>query len=191
MKVDLASLAENYTAELIKKLSKMKEYSSNTNFEKIDFHYQQQENCNLDFATDKKDVLYFFKISNDIIASKNICKIIQKKKSKKNSVKYPKVNSENLEINGVENKILYIGKSSTGFHKRLKDHLGLSSASTYSLQLKTWLEDENLMKVKLELYYLPFNFASLEDGFDKNEILELPPSSLHYHYRPILGRSGH
>ena len=191
MKVDLASLAENYTAELIKKLSKMKEYSSNTNFEKIDFHYQQQENCNLDFATDKKDVLYFFKISNDIIASKNICKIIQKKKSKKNSVKYPKVNSENLENNGVENKILYIGKSSTGFHKRLKDHLGLSSASTYSLQLKTWLEDENLMKVKLELYYLPFNFASLEDGFDKNEILELIESSLHYHYRPILGRSGH
>lgn len=191
MKVDLASLAENYIAELIKKLSKMKEYSSNTNFEKIDFHYQQQENCNLDFATDKKDVLYFFKISNDIIASKNICKIIQKKKSKKNSVKYPKVNSENLEINGVENKILYIGKSSTGFHKRLKDHLGLSSASTYSLQLKTWLEDENLMKVKLELYYLPFNFASLEDGFDKNEILELIESSLHYHYKPILGRSGH
>jgi len=175
MKVDLASLAENYIAELIKKLSKMKEYSSNTNFEKIDFHYQQQENCNLDFATDKKDVLYFFKISNDIIASKNICKIIQKKKSKKNSVKYPKVNSENVEINGVENKILYIGKSSTGFHKRLKDHLGLSSASTYSLQLKTWL----------------FNFASLEDGFDKNEILELIESSLHYHYRPILGRSGH
>ena len=191
MKVDLASLAENYIAELIKKLSKMKEYSSNTNFEKIDFHYQQQENCNLDFATDKKDVLYFFKISNDIIASKNICKIIQKKKSKKNSVKYPKVNSENVEINGVENKILYIGKSSTGFHKRLKDHLGLSSSSTYSLQLKTWLEDENLMKVKLELYYLPFNFASLEDGFDKNEILELIESSLHYHYRPILGRSGH
>ena len=191
MKVDLASLAENYIAELIKKLSKMKEYSSNTNFEKIDFHYQQQENCNLDFAKDKKDVLYFFKISNDIIASKNICKIIQKKKSKKNSVKYPKVNSENVEINGVENKILYIGKSSTGFHKRLKDHLGLSSASTYSLQLKTWLEDENLMKVKLELYYLPFNFASLEDGFDKNEILELIESSLHYHYRPILGRSGH
>ena len=191
MKVDLTSLAENYIAELIKKLSKMKEYSSNTNFEKIDFHYQQQENCNLDLATDKKDVLYFFKISNDIIASKNICKIIQKKKSKKNSVKYPKVNSENVEINGVENKILYIGKSSTGFHKRLKDHLGLSSASTYSLQLKTWLEDENLMKVKLELYYLPFNFASLEDGFDKNEILELIESSLHYHYKPILGRSGH
>ena len=191
MKVDLASLAENYTAELIKKLSKMKEYSSNTNFEKIDFHYQQQENCNLDFATDKKDVLYFFKISNDIIASKNICKIIQKKKSKKNSVKYPKVNSENVEINGVENKILYIGKSSTGFHKRLKDHLGLSSASTYSLQLKTWIEDNNLSNVKLELYYLPFNFASLEDGFDKNEILELIESSLHYHYRPILGRSGH
>lgn len=45
------------------------------------------------------------------------------------------------------------------------------------------------MKVKLELYYLPFNFASLEDGFDKNEILELIESSLHYHYRPILGRS--
>ena len=191
MEVDLASLAENYIAEFIKKLSKMKEYSLNNNFEKIDFHYQQQENFNLDFATDKKDVLYFFKISNDIIASKNICKIIQKKKSKKNSVKYPKVNSENVEINGVENKILYIGKSSTGFHKRLKDHLGLSSASTYSLQLKTWLEDENLMKVKLELYYLPFNFASLEDGFDKNEILELIESSLHYHYRPILGRSGH
>ena len=187
MKVDLASLAENYIAELIKKLSKMKEYSSNTNFEKIDFHYQQQENCNLDFATDKKDVLYFFKISNDIIASKNICKIIQKKKSKKNSVKYPKVNSENVEINGVENKILYIGKSS----KRLKDHLGLSSSSTYSLQLKTWLEDENLMKVKLELYYLPFNFASLEDGFDKNEILELIESTLHNYYKPILGRSGH
>ena len=191
MKVDLASLAENYIVELNNKLSKMKEYSSNNNFQKVEFNFLEQENYNLDFANDKKDVLYFFKISNDIIASKNICKIIQKKKSKKNSVKYPKVNSENVEINGVENKILYIGKSSTGFHKRLKDHLGLSSASTYSLQLKTWLEDENLMKVKLELYYLPFNFASLEDGFDKNEILELIESSLHYHYRPILGRSGH
>ena len=191
MKVDLASLAENYTAELIKKLSKMKEYSLNNNFEKIKFEYKKQENCNLDFAKDKKDVLYFFKISNDEINSKNICEIIQKKKSKNNTLKYPKVNLNNAEINGVENKILYIGKSSTGFHKRLKDHLGLSSASTYSLQFKTWIEDKNLKKVKLELYYLPFNFASLEDGFDKNEILELIESSLHYHYRPILGRSGH
>ena len=35
MKVDLASLAENYTAELIKKLSKMKEYSLNNNFDSV------------------------------------------------------------------------------------------------------------------------------------------------------------
>ena len=83
MKVDLASLAENYIAELIKKLSKMKEYSSNTNFEKIDFHYQQQENCNLDFATDKKDVLYFFKISNDIIASKIFVKLFKKRNQRR------------------------------------------------------------------------------------------------------------
>ncbi len=191
MEVDLASLAENYIVELNNKLSKMKEYSSNNNFQKVEFNFLEQENYNLDFANDKKDVLYFFKISNNEVKSKQICENIQKKKLKKKTIKYPKVNFENIEINGLENKILYIGKSSTGFLKRMKDHLGLSSISTYSLQLKTWLEDENLKKVKLELYYLPFNFAGLEDGFNKNEILELIESSLHHYYKPILGRSGH
>ena len=40
MEVDLASLVENYIALFIKKLSKMKEYSLNNNFEKIDFHHK-------------------------------------------------------------------------------------------------------------------------------------------------------
>lgn len=191
MEVDLASLAENYIVELNNKLSKMKEYSSNNNFQKIEFNFLEQENYNLDFALGKKDVLYFFKISNNEVKSKKICEIIQTNKTENITVKYPKVNLNNVEINGVENKILYIGKSSTGFHKRMKDHLGLSSTSTYSLQLKTWITDKNLSNVKLELYFLPFNFAGLEDNFNKNEILELIESSLHHHYKPILGRSGH
>lgn len=191
MEVELASLAENYIVELNNKLSKMKEYSSNNNFQKIEFNFLEQENYNLDFALAKKDVLYFFKISNNEVKSKKICEIIQTNKTENITVKYPKVNLNNVEINGVENKILYIGKSSTGFHKRMKDHLGLSSTSTYSLQLKTWITDKNLSNVKLELYFLPFNFAGLEDNFNKNEILELIESSLHHHYKPILGRSGH
>lgn len=191
MEVELASLAENYIVELNNKLSKMKEYSSNNNFQKIEFNFLEQENYNLDFALGKKDVLYFFKISNNEVKSKKICEIIQTNKTENITVKYPKVNLNNVEINGVENKILYIGKSSTGFHKRMKDHLGLSSTSTYSLQLKTWITDKNLSNVKLELYFLPFNFAGLEDNFNKNEILELIESSLHHHYKPILGRSGH
>lgn len=191
MEVDLASLAENYIVELNNKLSKMKEYSSNNNFQKIEFNFLEQENYNLDFALGKKDVLYFFKISNNEVKSKKICEIIQTNKTENITVKFPKVNLNNVEINGVENKILYIGKSSTGFHKRMKDHLGLSSTSTYSLQLKTWITDKNLSNVKLELYFLPFNFAGLEDNFNKNEILELIESSLHHHYKPILGRSGH
>lgn len=191
MEVELASLAENYIVELNNKLSKMKEYSSNNNFQKIEFNFLEQENYNLDFALGKKDVLYFFKISNNEVKSKKICEIIQTNKTENITVKFPKVNLNNVEINGVENKILYIGKSSTGFHKRMKDHLGLSSTSTYSLQLKTWITDKNLSNVKLELYFLPFNFAGLEDNFNKNEILELIESSLHHHYKPILGRSGH
>lgn len=191
MEVELASLAENYIVELNNKLSKMKEYSSNNNFQKIEFNFLEQENYNLDFALAKKDVLYFFKISNNEVKSKKICEIIQTNKTENITVKFPKVNLNNVEINGVENKILYIGKSSTGFHKRMKDHLGLSSTSTYSLQLKTWITDKNLSNVKLELYFLPFNFVGLEDNFNKNEILELIESSLHHHYKPILGRSGH
>ncbi len=37
-------------------------------------------------------------------------------------------------------RVMYVGSSSTGVKKRIKEHLGDGSKSTYSLHLKHWFE---------------------------------------------------
>lgn len=133
-------------------------------------------------VTKKTPVLYYFKIVGGSTPDK-IQKIIgdSKKKYKSKSSKYqalPKVNfSENLSY------VLYVGKTNSNFISRLQNHLGLVSAKTYSLQLMSWACQLNL---ELELHYAIMDIAKEEIRY-----LEQLESVLHFHLKPILGRSAH
>ena len=132
--------------------------------------------------TKDTSVLYYLKIKNGSTAA-NIQNIINtsKKKYGSKSSKFqalPKVNFYDNPGN-----ILYVGKTNSNFINRLRNHLGLVSAKTYSLQLMHWACKLNL---ELELYYAIM-------PIEKEEIryLEQLESVLHYHLKPILGRSAH
>ncbi len=173
-----------------------------------DFYEKQIENLNTfnslvlenkdfefkEFSSDKpidytkfnfKKALYFFELDESEEKCEIICnKIKDRKKLKKNELKLPKVNFENLSG---ENKILYVGKSLGLFSERLKQHLGEGSEKTYALHLNKWKDNLDL-KAKLKLYYTSFE-GIIKD--DQNDLLELLESSLHNKLKPILGRTGH
>jgi hypothetical protein len=148
----------------------------------------------IEFSSDKpigykefsfKKALYFFELDESEEKCEVICnKIKDRKKLKKNELKLPKVNFENL---GGGNKILYVGKSLGLFSERLKQHLGEGSEKTYALHLNKWNDNLDL-KVKLKLYFTSFG-GIIKD--DQNDLLELLESSLHHKLKPILGRTGH
>ena len=134
----------------------------------------------------KTNVLYFFKIKNDKDFSDIICQEIEKLKAHKNEKKLPKVNSKNKSDN-----ILYVGKSSGIFSKRLKEHFGRGSNQTYALHFDIWKDIKSLKKLELELYYLPIDLECFKNKSEASECLEYLETILHFNLKPILGRTGH
>jgi hypothetical protein len=129
-----------------------------------------------------KNVLYFFTLapSEGLTASIISKKISMVKADESNRLKLPKVNF--IEFSNSE-KVLYVGKSTSPFAKRIKEHLGQKSDRTYALHLNKW-EKIFGKEVELSLYY-----TSIDEITDKQ--LELLETALHYILKPILGRSGH
>lgn len=161
------------------------------------------EETTIDLASDKglnlesfrkKGVLYYFQILNEVPGfSKDICQAVERlKKDVKFKPKLPKVNTENSSINGKENDVLYVGKSSGYLHTRLRQHLGNESEKTYALHLNQWKRHPVLSRVKLKLYWTQVNVAKYyKESKRQQELLELLETGLHRELKPILGRSGH
>lgn len=192
MIIDLKFHAENHKLKVLNELDKMiTTVNLIEDFQKVNFDFQNYNDIDLK-SLDIKNVIYIFKITDfgEKGNSVSFCKRIQRIKETRKKVKYPKVNSNHTSD---ENTTLYIGKSSGSFKNRIRQHLGLVSEKTYSLQLQSWLQFPELSKVKLELYYTSINFEKLGiiEYEEQKTLIELLETALHNHYKPLLGRSGH
>jgi len=75
---------------------------------------------------------------------------------------------------------LYVGSSTTGITKRIKEHLGFGHDSTYSLQLNKWaggIDAQIILKV--------YEFSGIEQS-----IVQLIEDGLHEKLSPTLGKRG-
>lgn len=192
MVIDLKIHAENHKLKILNELNKMIDtVKLIEDFKKVEFDFLNYNKIDLK-SLDLKNVIYVFKIRDFGEKGNNIsfCNRIQTIKETRKKVKYPKVNSNNAVD---ENTTLYIGKSSGSFKNRIRQHLGLVSEKTYSLQLQSWLQFSDLSQVKLELYYTSIDFEKLgiKDHEEQKTLIELLETALHNHYKPLLGRSGH
>ena len=102
-------------------------------FQKVNFDFLNYNDIYLK-SLDIKNVIYIFKVTDfgEKGNSVSFCNRIQKIKETIKKVKYPKVNSNHALD---QNTTLYIGKSSGSFKNRIRQHLGIVSEKTYSLQL--------------------------------------------------------
>ncbi len=192
MKIDLLKLVEEHKKRVLSQLDNMfKAAEKVSEFKKIDFDFTNVNSINLE-ALDLTHVFYVFKIKDfgEKSNAQKLCKKIQSIKDSRKGLKLPKVNIENA-IEG--NTILYIGKSTGSFKTRLRQHLGLVSKKTYSLQLSHWLNEKGLTNIKIELLYTTVDFESIgiAELQEQKDILEILETSLHAFYKPLLGRTGH
>lgn len=72
--------------------------------------------------------------------------------------------------------VLYVGSSITGLKKRISEHLGDGSASTYALQLKHWFKGTHQVTVKV--YDVPA------------AVLQIVEDALAHKLRPAFGKMG-
>ena len=192
MIIDLKFHAENHKLKVLNELDKMiATVKLIEDFHKVNFDFLNYND--IDFKSlDLKNVIYIFKVTDfgEKGNSVSFCNRIQKIKETRKKVKYPKVNSNHALD---ENTTLYIGKSSGSFKNRIRQHLGLVSEKTYSLQLQSWLQFHDLSQIKLELYYTSIDFDKLGiiEHEEQKTLMELLETALHNHYKPLLGRSGH
>lgn len=110
-----------------------------------------------------------------------------KKKSKKN--RYPKVNMQNAKV--LNNTILYIGKSSGTFSKRLGYHLDKNPYGTYAMHMRAWGKEFSELQFKLIYTSIDDSIFNQYKNIESKDLLELIETSLHHKYKPLLGRSGH
>ena len=73
-------------------------------------------------------------------------------------------------------RVMYVGSSSTGVKKRIKEHLGDGSKSTYSLHLKHWFKGKYRIMIK-------------EYG-ESPEVLQIVEDDLSDRLNPAFGKKG-
>lgn len=123
-------------------------------------------------------VLYYFQLANPM-DSRKILDAVSRMKADVPHIalaRYNKVKDEHIS------EILYLGKTRKGFFARLKQHLGLSNTRTYSLQLKEWAQEMQLV-VRIYCLAYPLDKVPLD-------ILDRVEDLLHEHMRPIMGKRG-
>lgn len=74
--------------------------------------------------------------------------------------------------------MLYVGSSTTGLKKRIKEHLGDGSKSTYSLQLKHWFNGS--YKITIKVY----------DDKISREVIQIIEDNLSHQLKPAFGKQG-
>lgn len=192
MQIDIVEDSRNLKSKIDSQLSQMLLVAETIGeFNKIQFNVCALDEIDLNLFR-KNNVLYFIKIIDfgNNLNSLSFCEKIKEIKEIDTTLKLPKVNFENINA---DNSLLYVGKSTNNFAKRMKQHFGKSSKTTYSLHIEKWLQFPELCSMKFEIYYHSIDFVGLNivDHEEQKQLLELLETALHYKYKPLLGRTGH
>lgn len=144
----------------------------------IDLNYEsieQKINSPFSFKMDSKFKFVIYRIS---INSKVVNEIVNEYNEFKNSTKEFKISSFNNETNFKEYKTLYVG-SSKSLISRINQHLGNGSKKVYSLHLKKWIKNVDL--VNIELLFLEEKYKDVVNEIE-NGIWDL--------VKPVFGKKG-
>ena len=76
----------------------------------------------------------------------------------------------------IPSKTMYVGSSITGVRKRIEQHKGLSSSSTYALHLKYWFKGE--LKIIIKQYD------------QDRDVLQIIEDDLSNQLKPAFGKQG-
>ncbi len=90
--------------------------------------------------------------------------------------KFKSLNTRKCPAINNPSNILYIGSTTTSLKKRLNQHLGNVSKSTYALNLKYWFKYQ--IKIEVHTYNI------------EKEILQLIEDNLSYSLNPAFGKKG-
>jgi hypothetical protein len=139
-------------------------------------------NLNLSELLPITDLPVIYSISNlNNGASQEIYNSFEKAKNEKfNGRAYSKLN-----LNDTSSNCLYVGTSQgRTFRKRIREHLGFGSASTYSLHMDTWLP----LSANIVIEYFTVSLDSPNSYYSALELLE---QTLWMQEKPMFGkRSG-
>ncbi|MDP2161975.1 MAG: hypothetical protein Q8K02_15955 [Flavobacterium sp.] len=104
----------------------------------------------LGFLEESKDAyIYFFELV-DVLNKSSLLENIKEFKSVENiNLKRALPKCPN-SLDDNDSNILYVGSIKENIHKRIKEHIGFGSSSTYALNLRFWVPKE----LKLNFYYI-------------------------------------
>ena len=152
---------------------------SSMNFQYID---KLINNCNLVKTIKPKNEFEFQELSNLDQISTAIYIIEEVSSDYKltfdNLKEYKDKKERNCPRLNSPSSILYVGSSTTGLKKRINEHIGDGSKSTYSLQLKHWFKGK--YKITIKVY----------DSNISREIIQLIEDNLSYQLKPAFGKQG-
>jgi len=140
------------------------------------------ENCNL--AKQTKPIKTFVLDLNNLNSLENINNSIyiieeidgDPKNTFENLKKYKNKKERACPRLNKPSQTMYVGSSTTNLKKRIKEHLGEGSKSTYSLQLKYWFKGN--YKITIYTYDISSN------------ILQIIEDNLAYNFKPAFGKQG-
>mgnify|MGYP005640842059 CR=1 FL=1 len=146
-----------YIDELIKNCQLAKETNPNQEFVLDNL-------CQLD------NVLKAIYIIKEVKGSKGVTFDNFKKYKSKKERKCSRLN--------LPSSVLYVGSSTTGIRKRIRQHLGLGYKGTYSLHLGYWFTGEYEITIKTYNELIPIN------------VLQIIEDNLSYQLKPAFGKQG-
>lgn len=102
--------------------------------------------------------------------------------SDKTSESFINFKNENKDLkcpkfNGIPSETLYVGSSTTGLLKRLKQHIEQCHKDTYALRLNDWFTGE--YEIEIRVYH----------GIERN-VLQLIEDNLAFNLSPAFGKRG-
>lgn len=174
MQTDINKELKNLVDEYIKELQKIKEHINVKYIDtlKINTSNKSENIEELKKINNKQSMIYIIRTKENMELEEIK---IAKEKLKAKGYGMFRINCEEINNEPNKSKCLYVG-SSKKLRDRLKQHLGLTSKTTYALHLNQWWKNK---EIEIEIY----------EVIDKDNI-QLYEDCLWQKNKPILGREG-
>lgn len=177
----------NFLTESISLLNKMHTDSIETKTIEIKTAFNGKITLENKYKKGKYIYRIYFKDHN--VSNKKLIEAFQKvKEGKQCQYKMAKINFETLDVLDKTINTLYVG-SSANIEKRLNEHLGFGSKSTYALHLNKW--NTHLKQIHIEVLSINLSDVTKNNKAIHRFVLENVEQGYWDYYNPLFGkRSG-
>jgi hypothetical protein len=122
----------------------------------------------------KGSYIYFFELA-DVLNKSDLLENIKEFKSVENINLKRALPKSPSSFDDSDSTILYVGSIKKDIHKRIKEHIGFGSSSTYAMHLKFWAPKE----LKLNFYYIKIENPILTYDIE---------AAITDHLNPLIGK---